>query len=267
MSDTTPLVLVTRPVEQGAGWVARLQAGGVRASTLPLIAIRSAGDPQRLSYAWQDLACYDLLVFVSPNAVRQFFAHRPAAGAAWPCGTMAATVGPGSSLELLNAGVPAGQLIEPDAGSISFDSEALWLQLAARDWQGRRVLLVRGDGGREWLGEQLREQGAQVEAIQAYSRVAPTLDVEQQALLAAARAAPNEYVWLLSSSEAIGNLAGLVPTDADWSRSQAIATHERIAERARACGFGHVALARPQLQAVLEAVRSLSPRSIQSSGP
>jgi len=256
LSKTTPLVLVTRPVEQAAGWVARLQAAGLEAAALPLIAIHAADDLQALTQAWQDLALHDMLVFVSPNAVRQFFAHRPD-GMAWPAHTLAATVGPGSSRELREAGVPAAQVIEPAAASISFDSESLWQELAPRDWQGSSVLLVRGDGGREWLGERLRERGARVEAVQAYRRGAPVLDSAQQAMLAAAREAPRDHVWLLSSSEAIDNLSSLVPAGADWSQARAIATHERIAESARAFGFGCVALARPKLQAVIEAVRGL----------
>lgn len=256
MSKTTPLVLVTRPAEQAAGWVARLQAAGLEAAVLPLIAIHASDDLQALTQAWQDLTLYDMLVFVSPNAVRQFFAHRPDS-MAWPAHTLAATVGPGSSRELREAGVPAAQVLEPAAESVSFDSESLWQELKQRDWQGTRVLLVRGDGGREWLGERLREGGARVEAVQAYRRCAPVLDSAQQALLAAARAAPRDHVWLLSSSEAIDKLASLVPADADWSQAQALATHERIAESARAFGFGRVALARPKLQAVIEAVRGM----------
>lgn len=250
------VVLVTRPAEQAAGWVARLRAAGLEAEALPLIAIHAADDTHAVDRAWQDLALRDMLVFVSPNAVQQFFARKPA-GMVWPSHTLAATVGPGSSRELRDAGVPAAQVLEPDAESASFDSESLWLQLAARDWQGKNVLLVRGDGGREWLGERLREHGARVDAVQAYRRGAPVLDAAQQDLLAAARATPRDFVWLLSSSEAIDNLSSLVPADADWSQAQAIATHERIAERARAQGFDRVALARPKLQAVVAAVRGL----------
>lgn len=257
MSATTPLVLVTRPAEQAVGWVERLRLSGLQAVALPLIAIRPAPDASSVIKIWDDIARCDMLVFVSPNAVQQFFALRPL-GSLWPAHTWAATVGPGSSRELRDAGVPASQVLEPAADSTSFDSEALWRQLDARDWQGTHVVLIRGDGGREWLGERLRERGARVDAVQAYSRGAPVLNHEEQGLLAAARAAPLAHVWLLSSSEAIDNLSTLVSTDADWSQAQAIATHERIAESARAHGFGRVALARPTLPAVVEAVRGLA---------
>jgi len=75
--------------------------------------------------------------------------------------------------------------------------------------------------------------------------------------LDAALAAPERMVWLFSSSEAIGHLQQLAGPGAVWSRSLAIATHERIAERAKALGCGHVVLARPEPGAIAAALRSL----------
>nr|WP_316640289.1 uroporphyrinogen-III synthase [uncultured Roseateles sp.] len=257
MNPGAPRLLVTRPAEQAGEWVSGLQAEGLEAVALPLIAISASGNAAVLARAWQDLALCRMLVFVSPNAVQQFFAHRPE-GLGWPAQTLAATVGPGSSRVLREAGVPAELVMEPAADAASFDSESLWQELAPLDWQGARVLLVRGDGGREWLGERLRERGALVEAVQSYSRVLPVLDAQQRLWLAEATAAPSAHIWLLSSSEAIANLAALVPAGTDFSQARAVATHERIAERATALGFGRVVLARPQLHAVAAAARGLS---------
>ncbi|TDP71712.1 uroporphyrinogen-III synthase [Roseateles toxinivorans] len=249
-------LLVTRPAAQADEWVAGLKAEGLDAVALPLIAISAGSKQAALDQAWRDLALSRMLVFVSPNAVQQFFAHRPE-GQVWPAQTLAATVGPGSARALREAGVPAELVREPAADAPSFDSEALWQVLSPLDWQGARVLLVRGDGGREWLGERLRERGAVVEAVQSYSRVLPVLDAGQQRLLDEALAAPLAHVWLLSSAEAIGNLAALAPPGADWSQARAVATHERIAEAAGAQGFGRVVLALPKLHEVAAAARAL----------
>lgn len=257
MNPDRPRLLVTRPAAQADEWVAGLRAERLDAVALPLIAISASSNDAALAQAWQDLALNRMLVFVSPNAVQQFFAHRPE-GRAWPARTLAATVGPGSSRVLREAGVPPGLVMEPAVDAPSFDSEALWQVLAPLDWLGARVLLVRGDGGREWLGERLRERGAVVEAVQSYSRVLPSLSAQQRQQLAEAVAAPHRNIWLLSSSEAVANLAALAPPGTDWSQARAVATHERIAERATAQGFGRVVLARPQLLAVAAAARSLS---------
>ncbi|WP_204267546.1 uroporphyrinogen-III synthase, partial [Escherichia coli] len=75
------------------------------------------------------------------------------------------------------------------AQAASLDSEHLWEQLSERrNWAGARVLLLRGDGGRDWLAERLAECGAQVEAVTVYHRAGPCFSVAEQALLDAVRA-------------------------------------------------------------------------------
>lgn len=250
-------VIVTRPAAQAAGWVQRLRTRGIDALALPLIAIAPARDPQALAEAWGRLAAYGLAVFVSPNAAECFLAARPA-GCAWPASTLAGATGPGTS-QALRGGVPEGLIVEPRADAPQFDSEALWSQLSARPWRGVRVLIVRGDGGREWLAETLAAQGAQVDTLAAYRRCRPVLGADERALLQAALDAPGEHCWLFSSSESIANLEALAGPGADWSHSLAVATHERIAERARRLGMTRVAQAAPSLAAVSACIQSMPP--------
>ncbi len=226
---------------------------GVPCALLPLLDIHPL-DPGPAREAWGRLAEQSLLMFVSPNAVEHFFAARPE-GVAWPAHTLAATVGPGSAQALLGHGVPPALLRQPPADAPSLDSEHLWPLLAGEDWHGRQVLLVRGDGGREWLADRLREAGARVTGLSVYRRQAPSLSAEEQAVLTAALAAPQDHVWLFSSAEAIAHLPQLAGPQADWTRSRAIATHERIAEGARRLGVGHVVLTRPDAVAVAQALQ------------
>jgi len=248
-------LLVTRPQPQAAQWVQALRAGGCEAEALPLLQISAAPDPAPLHAAWQGLAGYDLLVFVSPNAVERFFALRSAA-VPWPAATLAAVPGPGSADAAQAAGVPAAQLIQPAAEAAQFDSEALWQRLQTRPWAGRRVLVVRGEGGREFLAERLREAGAQVSFVQAYARARPVWTASEQAVLRDALQQPQQHLWLLSSAEALSHLPALAP-GADWSAAQALASHPRIAERARALGFGAVHEGQPSLASVLAQVQRL----------
>lgn len=243
-------LLVTRPRPQCAAWLARLADLGVQAAALPLIEILPARDPGPVRAAWVALAGADLAVFVSPNAVDQFFGQ---ATGPWPAHTLAACVGPGSAQALVEHGVPAAQVVQPAADAASLDSEHLWEQLAPmRDWAGARVLLLRGDGGREWLAERLAEAGASVEAVTVYHRAAPRFDAAETALLEAALAAPLAYVWLFSSAEAVGHLKGR-----KLAGQRAIATHPRIADAARGAGFAPVVLARPAPEAVTQALKGL----------
>jgi uroporphyrinogen-III synthase len=254
-------LLVTRPQAQAEGWVRELRAHGVPAHALPLLAIESA--PAAAAHeAWGTIAGHGFVMFVSPNAVQSFFALRPP-GLAWPHGTRAGSTGPGTTQALREVGVPASQIDEPARESASFDSEALWQQrLCTRDWQQARVLVVRGDGGREWLAERLRDAGAQVEFVHAYRRVLPRWDADQQSLASQALAAPQQVVWLLSSSQAVNNLRQLLP-QAAWPHALAWVTHERIAQAAHTIGFGTV----HTVAATLHGVLAQWGRSIQSNAP
>jgi uroporphyrinogen-III synthase len=252
-------VIVTRPAAQAADWVAQLCAAGLDAVALPLIGIAPADDAGALLAAWRAIGERSLVVFVSPNAAEQFFAQRPP-GAIWPTALRAASLGPGTTRVLVRLGVPAAQVIEPATAAPQFDSESLWAQLQRHDWRGANVLVARGDGGRDWLAQTLRDAGATVAHVQAYRRLAPAFDAPQRALLAAALAQPEAHRWFFSSAEAIDNLAAspLIGRDVHWRDAHAIASHPRIAARARALGFGDVAEARPSPSAVIACIQSIA---------
>ena len=253
-------VVVTRPADQAGEWVASLGRAGIEAVALPLLGIAPAVDPGPVDAAWKALAEQSLLMFVSPNAARQFFARRPP-GAAWPASVQAASPGPGTSDVLRSLGVPPQALVEPAADAAQFDSEALWQRLAPMPWQGRRVLIVRGEGGREWLAEQLTAAGAEVAHLAAYRRGPPRLDGAQRARLRQALLEPADHLWLFNSSEAVDQLGPAAGLDAPALRERlaqatAIATHPRIAERVRAAGCATVWPCRPELSAVVACIQS-----------
>ncbi|MDP1900064.1 MAG: uroporphyrinogen-III synthase [Rubrivivax sp.] len=254
-------LIVTRPLAQALPWVSGLQALGVDAQALPLITIAPLADPAPVRQAWLRLTDFALVVFVSANAVQHFFAQRPDA-ALWPAAVLAGSTGPGTSAALRQAGVPEVALVEPAHDAPTSDSEALWARLKHRPWVGRRALVVRGEEGRDWLAEHLRGQGAKIEFLAAYRRQPPQPDAAERALLSAALAEPARHLWHFSSSEGVAHLRGLAP-QADWSRSAALASHPRIAQAARAAGFGQVDLVGARIAAV--AARALAGASIQSS--
>lgn len=250
--DTT--VLVVRPRAQAAAWVAELAALGVAARALPLIDILPAPEPARAAEAFAAVTAstaQPVLVFVSPNAVHGFF--DAAAASSWPAHARAAATGPGTVAALRERGVPVECIVAPAADAAQFDSEALWSLVAAWPWAGRPAWIVRGNGGRDWLGDQLRAAGAQVRVVQSYARAVPSLAPGERALLEAALAEPARWTWMFSSSEAIANLHALAP-GARWDGGRALASHPRIAERARDLGFGSVTTIAPSPAAVAAAL-------------
>ena len=251
-------VIVTRPAAQAADWVIALHARQLDAVALPLIGIAAVDEPAPLLAAWRALVGYRLVMFVSANAAHHFFALQPR-GRTWPASLWAASPGPGTTRALIGLGVPAPQIIEPPAGAPQFDSESLWLRLQRQDWQDAEVLIVRGDGGRDWLADMLGRHGARVTHLAAYRRTVPQFDAGEQAVLLAALGAPAAHLWFFSSSEAITHLAALVPPGTGWRHAQALATHPRIAAKATQLGFARVIEARPALDDVIACIQSIRP--------
>jgi len=249
-------VVVTRPAAQAAVWTERLRERGIDAEPLPLIEIAPLADRSPLVAAWRAIAGHRLVVFVSANAVEQFFAARPD-GLTWPGDVAAGAPGPGTAEALLAAGCHAAAIVSPAVGAAQFDSEALWERLRGRDWNGARVLVVRGDGGRDWLGDRLREAGAAVDTVGAYRRIAPAFTGAARERLDAI-VASDGVVWLFSSSEAIANLARAA-ADARWQDARAVATHPRIAAHARGVGFGVVVECGATIDAVVACIQSIGP--------
>lgn len=261
-------VIVTRPAAQAVTWVQSLQRAGIAAVALPLIDIAPALDPTPVTEAWQQLARARLVMFVSANAVEHFFALRPR-DAVWPPRVQAASPGPGTTRALLEAGVPASQIVEPAPDSAQFDSEALWERLRDQDWREAPVRVVRGDGGRDWLADTLRAHGAAVSFVSAYRRTAPLWNDEMQSLLSDAIARPTEHLWFFSSSESIDHLMDHLTNRQRASSphaplglpagARALATHPRIARRAEQAGFAPVWQCAPTLADVVACIQSAAP--------
>ena len=108
-----------------------------------------------------------------------------------------------------------------NSAAVSASREVAHIRDAANlAWKLGRV--VRGEAGRNWLAEALRQHGAQVHFVEAYRRTVPVPSPPQQALLAQALARPERFCWLFSSSEAVGHLPQLAP-GADWAPACALA--------------------------------------------
>ncbi|WP_439890432.1 fused uroporphyrinogen-III synthase HemD/membrane protein HemX [Ralstonia sp. 25C] len=244
-----PVVVVTRPRAQAPMLVAALERHGLRTHQFPLLDIAPTPNLEDLRAALSDPSRYALVVFVSPNAVQQAFAAMPE-GFRWPQEVPVAVVGPASAQALATHGVapPAHRVIRPDthADDARQDSEALYAQLDVASLRGREVLIVRGNGGREWLADQLREAGVSVRAVEAYRRSVPVPDAAAWNALRIVLA--GRHAWTLTSSEAVRNLddlarANLTPADLETLHgAPCFASHARIVEQAQSLGFRNVTL-------------------------
>ncbi len=232
------VVIVTRPSDSGRRLCGRLVDLGHRAVWWPAFDIGDAPDTALADAVIARLAEYDLAVFVSATAVRSVkFLMRDK----WPASTLIGAVGAATRAAIEAELRPDLAVIAPDADDES-GSESFWATWQASGRSARRVLLLRAEAGRDWLGERFAESGADVNAIAVYSRRPRAMSADDRTQLnewATQREVP---IIVFSSSEAIAALdqqAG--PESQRWLRSgTAIAGHPRIAHRLLAEGYSRV---------------------------
>lgn len=244
MTPAQPLagktIMVTRPREQAGELGEAISAQGGLPWYFPLLEIAPATDPAPLAAAAGQLADYSFAIFVSPNAVQHAL---PAllADQAWPASLQPLAVGPSTVKALAAAGI--SNCLCPQE---RFDSEALLAlpELAPQQVAGKRVAILRGNGGRELLGDTLVARGARVDRIPCYQRSGPGAGKDE---LAESLRTGSLDALTVSSSEALGYLLELVGADlfARLSALPLFVPHARIAEKARALGFQRVLLTAP----------------------
>ena len=225
-------MLVTRPREQAAALARLIEAQGARAILFPALEIRDVGDARELRALIERLHEFDRAVFVSPTAVQKALQLI----GQWPEKVAVAALGQGTARELHRHGI-AGVLV-PRSGA---DSEALLASPELQQVAGLHIVIFRGAGGRELLGDTLAARGARIEYANCYVRASPRAD--SAALLAAWQRGEIDAVTVFSA-EALDNLFALLGRDV-LVRTPLFAAHERIAEAARRHGVREVHVAGP----------------------
>jgi uroporphyrinogen-III synthase len=190
------VILNTRPAHQQAALSARLEADGARVLSFPVIDIVAA------QAAPLEPGGYDILLFVSRNAVDHGLAGIDPA--ALPPAMQYGVIGSATRDALLERiGDPGSRLIESEP----FNSEALLAAPALQRVAGKRILILRGQAGRNLLGDELAARGAAVEYREVYRRELPERDPDAFERLAG-DAFPTLVV--LTSNEGMHNLFELV---------------------------------------------------------
>lgn len=163
-------VLVTRPAHQAEHLVQLIEQAGGKAIRFPTLAIAGVDDVDEIKTIFQRLDSYQCVIFVSVNAVN--FALR-ANGGKIPSSksVVFAAIGGSTAQALINADLVVDLVPKQD-----FNSEALLAMPEMQHISGQRMLIVRGQGGREELANKLRERGAKVDYLPVYKRIIPQVD-------------------------------------------------------------------------------------------
>ncbi len=230
-------LLITRPVMPASRTAQRVAALGATPLVFPTTIIEAPADCAPLDSALAKISGYYAAIFVSPSAAEMTLAPLGTLPKKLPESLLVFAPGPGTAEELAVRGV--ANVAMP---TTSFDSEGLLAlpALQAIAINGKRIVIFRGNDGRELMREVLVKRGATVNAITAYHRRAP--NTPPTGLLELLRAGKVNALSAMSS-DAITNLVLLVPAAERSTLFFALpvyASHERIAATARAAGFRNV---------------------------
>ncbi len=243
MADT-PLknlnIVVTRPREQALELTQRITKLGGNVILFPLLEITPATDASELNALKQQLSTYDLLIFISPNAVN----YAMDALDTVPSNVRVASVGQSSAQKLRGLGIE--HVIAPTE---RFDSESLLALPALQNVAGWKVAVLRGNGGRELLGDTLKTRGAQVDYVTCYERSKPALDADSVLQT-------DPHALNVTSSEALGNLwQGLAQTQQTrFANLPLFVPHARIAQLAQQQGWKNIFLSEAGDDGLLKAL-------------
>lgn len=251
-------LLLTRPADECVALAAQLAEQEVQSSSLPLLAIEPLEETPSQRACLQELGRYSAVIVVSKPAAR--LALERIEGRALP-------VPP--ALPWFSVGAATAEILQGHGLTVHYpasgdDSEALLalpeLQQALTQAPSPRVLILRGEGGRELLAERLGAMGVQVDYLALYRRNRPVYPVG--ALLQRIQAERLNGL-VVSSGQGFTHLHELAG-DAwdDVRRLPLFVPSPRVAELARATGAETVVDCRGASAAALLAALQAQPAPI-----
>ena len=195
--------MITRPAHQAGHLADYIHSAGGEAFLFPTLEIIASELSDESNNILQNINRFDIIIFISPNAVEHGL-NLIQSKTTLPDDILLATIGEGSAKALKNK---LGK--QPDISPTeNFNSEGLLATNELQKIEQKRILIVRGNGGREHLKQTLQQRGANVEYLSAYQRVKPAIDSKileqylQNKLIAAI---------VITSGESLKNLTELTP--------------------------------------------------------
>ena len=226
-------VMITRPAHQSEKLVKGIHAAGGETFIFPTLAIEAIPLSNENIDKLELINHFHMIIFISPNAVKHGLDH--ILGISQLSDEVKlATIGQGSA-RALKAYLGKEADIVPEK---EFNSEGLLAMQAMQDVNNHRILIVRGNGGREVLKQTLRERGALVEYLDAYQRVKPDVD---STILEENLQNKQIAAIVITSAESLKNLVEMTPINV---REQLLQTpllliNNRLVEVAREAGFNN----------------------------
>ena len=252
-------IVVTRPTHQAEPLVQRLEAEGATVLRFPVLEIQGLENKEPALSLIAELSEFAWAIFVSANAVEHGIALVRSNGK-FPRGLKFASVGSATAQTLERLGIRPVLRPTNDLGS---DGLLAMPALRSEQIRGKRIVIFRGEGGRERLGNVLRERGARVDYAEVYRRVESKLNAGQ--LLRKGRNGEVD-VCVVTSGDGLRSLYSLVGASGrEWLRDlPLVVMSKRMANLAHELGtrLSPVVVKRADDEGIAEALKRWRSRAV-----
>lgn len=227
MTNNNFKVLITRPEKSGRTLQSFLSTQGIEAHCQPFFDYQLNADNQQL-LALQNQLNHPIIVFISVAAVE--FAHQIMPLNLWQNKCIIA-VGTATQIALKSIGLLA---YTPE----KHDSDGLLALPQLQDVQNQDVIIVRGNGGRELIAQELTLRGANVHYFESYRRIWRNYS---QDLLESWRKKQINCIVVTSNALLQSVVSVIEHADDYWKEDcQWVVASARILDNAKEFGIRHV---------------------------
>ena len=235
-------VLITRPEQLSENLALAVRNFGGHTVNFPLLEIEGITEESRINllrYAIKRLDDYDILIFVSKNAVQYGSAIIKEIWHKLPIESEVIAIGPGTAK--MASDLFGCEVIHPENGSVSEELVALPNLINV---EGKRIAIFRGTEGREFLADSLKARGAEVDYFEVYERNSTKKSCQE---LMEVINENHVNVLTITSGDSLNILNRLFlesrNTSSNFFHMSMVVPSARIARLAAEFGFEHVKLA------------------------
>ena len=165
--------LITRPRAKGELLARQIEAAGGFALCCPLVETSTGKEYHQVVDKLAKLHRNDYIIAISDNAVNYANQSLVAQQQHWPSQCNYIAVGPTTAACWQQHGVK--QIATPE----QHDSEGMLTLLASTPLEQKNILILRGNGGRETLADELAKRAKNVTYCEVYQRAAPSYQYEE----------------------------------------------------------------------------------------
>lgn len=230
-------VLVTRPQHQSQTLTRLLHQNGAEVLALPTLAIEAIPLSNRDRSRFLNLDHYHAVIVTSTNAVREGITQLEDYWPQWPQGLHWIAVGDATAEALQH------HLIQPERPTDRSDSEGILALPCLQQLQEKKILLLKGQGGRGLIADTLAQRGAQVDQVDVYRR-SPSPESQWRPAIEQWQAQPPQ-VGVIYSGESFQQLQRIAERfQLPLGNLHWIAVSQRVADQLREKGIESVSIAR-----------------------